>query len=126
MTAQASPFDRDAAILLAGRQVPEDIESYYFFMLDTATTVDQDSTEMADVLQRAAKEHEYLGIVGPDPERNRATLLRALDAARGQDLRGVIVIYVGPKAQADEVTARVGATGADLRYVVFPEDGLSL
>jgi hypothetical protein len=120
------PFDRDAAILLAGQQVPAEIESYYFFVLDTESSVDEDGLEMADVLRRAAEEHEYLGIVGPDPQRNRATLLRALEAARDGDLRGATVIYVGPSSQADEVVARIGAAGADVRYVVYPEDGLSI
>jgi hypothetical protein len=124
LSAQAPPFtpyDRNAAILLAGKQVPEDIDSFYFFVLDTETTIEQDGYEMGAVLQRAAMEEEYLGIVGPDPERNRATLIRALDVAGGR-LRGVVVIYVGPSTQADDVAQRIGAAGADLRYVVYPEE----
>ena len=114
-------YDRDAAILLAGKQVPAEIDSFYFFVLDTKTSVAEDGAEMAAVLQRAATEQDYLGIVGPDPERNRATLIKALEAA-GSSLRGVVVIYVGPSHQADDVTERVKASGADLRFVVYPDE----
>jgi hypothetical protein len=74
------------------------------------------------VLQKAAIEQDYLGIVGPDPQRNRATLLHALDASRGSDLSGVIVIYVGPVEQSEELSRRVGETGAELRFVDYPQE----
>jgi len=118
------PYDRDAAILLAGKQVPNEVDSFYFFVLDTQTSVDQDGEELALVLQKAAIEQDYLGIVGPDPERNRATVLHALDASRGSDLSGVIVIYVGPVEQAEELTRRVGETGAELRFVEYPQEAV--
>ncbi|HZP12138.1 MAG TPA: hypothetical protein VFB36_06930 [Nevskiaceae bacterium] len=118
------PYDRDAAILLAGKQVPDEIDSFYFFVLDTETSVDEDGEELALVLQKAAIEQDYLGIVGPDPERNRATLLHALDASRGSDLSGVIVIYVGPDEQADELARRIGETGAELRFVTYPQQAV--
>jgi len=117
-------YDRDAAILLAGKQVPAEIDSFYFFVLDTDTTIDQDGEEMALVLQHAAIEQDYLGVVGPDPERNRATVLHAIDASRGTDLSGVIVIYVGPVEQAEELARRIGETGAELRFVEYPQEPL--
>jgi len=116
------PYDRDAAILLAGKQVPDELDSYYFFVLDTDTSVEQDGEELAAVMQRAAAEQDYLGIVGPDPERNRATLLHALEATRGLDLSGVVVIYVGPGEQAEELARRFGETGAELRFVAYPQE----
>jgi hypothetical protein len=118
----AIPYDRDTAILLAGKQVPDEIDSYYFFVLDTESTVDEDGEELAVILQRAAIEQDYLGIVGPDPERNRATVLHALAMSRGSDLSGVTVIYVGPGEQAEELSRRVGETGAALRFVVYPQE----
>lgn len=122
----AIPYDRDAAILLAGKQVPDEIDSFYFFVLDTDTSVDQDGEELAATLQRAAIEQDYLGIVGPDPERNRATVLHALDASRGTDLSGVVVIYVGPGEQADELARRIGETGAELRFVEYPQEAATV
>jgi len=115
------PYDRDAAIILAGKQVPEEIDSFYFFVLDTDTTVDQDGEEMAFVLQRAALERDYLGIVGPDPERNRATLIHALDASQHLRLEGATVIYVGPQADED-LMQRIRDSGAELRFVVYPDE----
>ena len=114
-------FDRDATITLATAQVPVEIDSFYFFVLDTETSVEQDGAELATTLRRAAVEHDYLGIIGPDPERNRLTLLAALEAARGKTLAGVIVIYVGPIEQVDDLLPRVRASGAELRFVVLPE-----
>ena len=114
-------FDRDTTISLATAQVPVEIDSFYFFVLDTETSVEQDSAELATTLRRAAAERDYLGIVGPDPERNRLTLLAALEAARGKTLSGVIVIYVGPIEQVDDLLPRVRASGAELRFVVLPE-----
>lgn len=119
--AAAPSFDLNYAMALAGREVPEDTESFYFFAFVEEAPAEQEIAELAAKLQQASQEHDFLGIAGPDAERNRRNLLAALSASQGKDLAGVLIIYVGPPTQRDELTAAVQASGARFRYVVYPD-----
>lgn len=113
-------FDANAAMDLAGAQVPPEVESFYFFILNEDSNLAADTCELAEKLILAAAEHEFLGIIGPDPQRNRRTLLGALEANHGKNLAGVIVIYLGPAEDQNELKARVSDSGAELRFVEYP------
>lgn len=114
-------YDLNKAMALAGNEVPSGTESYYFFAFVDETPAEQEAADLAEKLQQASREHDFLGVAGPDAERNRRALLSALAGSSGKDLSGVIIIYVGPRAQKDEVSAAVAASGAQLRYVVYPD-----
>lgn len=110
-------FNVTQAMELAGTQVPPEIESFYFFILEREAP--DESTDLADKLGLAADEHDYVGIAGADAKHNRKVLLAALDAARGRVLTGLVIIYVGPADHEAELTAVVKAAGAELRFVPY-------
>lgn len=114
-------FNLDTAMRLAGTQVPPELDSFYFFAMLEPAPEAQDIAELGSKMQAAASERDYLGIAGPDPERNRRTLLAALDAHRGEDLSGMILIYVGPVSHRQAVTDAAGAAKVELRFVAYPE-----
>lgn len=114
-------FNLDTAMRLAGTQVPPELESFYFFAMLEPVPEAQDIAELGIKMQAAANERDYLGIAGPDPERNRRTLLGALDAHRGEDLSGMILIYVGPVSHRDSVSGAAAAAKVELRFVAYPE-----
>ncbi|WP_293369949.1 hypothetical protein [Nevskia sp.] len=116
-----SAFSLDTAMRLAGTQVPPELDSFYFFAMIEAAPEAQDIAELGKKLQAASAERDYLGIAGPDPERNRRTLLAALAAHRSEDLSGMILIYVGPDPQRAEVSAAAAAAKIELRFVAYPE-----
>lgn len=116
----AEAFNLNAAMRLAGEQVPPEVESYYFFAFVDEKPASEEIAELGAKLVIAAAEHEFLGISGPDAERNRRNLLGALAAHRDGSLAGLTLIYVGPEVHAAELAVATKAAGADLRYVVYP------
>lgn len=114
---ERATYDLDAAMELAGAQVPSYVESFYFFVLEPDSG--DESAELAGKLAQAAGEGEFLGIAGPDAEHNRSVLLAALALLARQNLAGLVIIYVGPPAQEAELQERVGAAGAELRFAPY-------
>jgi len=110
-------YDLGLAMDLAGSQVPDEVEAFYFFVLDTDAS--GETGELAQKLVQAADEHDFLGIAGADPEHNRAILLAALSVPRERDLDGLVIIYVGPADQEAELAEYVRAAGAELRFVRY-------
>lgn len=117
----AAGYDLNTAMALAGQEVPAETQSYYFFAFVDEVPAEQEIGDLAEKLQQASKEHDYLGISGPDTERNRRNLLRALAASQGKDLSGVTIVYVGPAVQRDEVSAAIRTAGAQARFVAYPD-----
>ena len=113
-------YDLDTAFNLAGDQVPVIVDSYYFDALIDDGPPERDASELADKLRQAASEHDFIGITGYDPLRNRAALLRALKALNGVDLRGLVVIYLGPVEHRTEIIAALRLRGIEPRYVIYP------
>jgi hypothetical protein len=113
-------YDLDTAFNLAGEQVPVIVESYYFDALIDEGPPEKDASELADKLRQAAAEHDFIGITGYDPLRNRAALLKALESLDGVDLRGLVVIYLGPAEHRTEIIAALRLRGIEPRYVVYP------
>lgn len=114
-------FSLDTAMRLAGAQVPPELESFYFFAMLEPAPEAQDIAELGLKMQAAASERDYLGIAGPDPERNRRTVLAAFDARRDDDLSGMILIYVGPISHREAVAAAARSAKVELRFVAYPE-----
>ena len=110
-------FDLDAAMNLAGTEVPAGTESFYFFVLEPDAS--DESAELADKLVQAAGEHEFLGIAGADAAHNREVLLAALASVRGRNLAGLVLIYIGPQDQQAELQSQVAGSGAELRFVTY-------
>lgn len=119
LAAPLPDFDRNAAMDLAGLQVPAEVESFYFFIL-TEATAKVDAADLAEKLQAAAAERDYIGIIGADPELNLKTLRAALRACAGKPLKGAVVIFLGPADQREAVDGQLRGTGAELRYVTYP------
>lgn len=111
------PFRMEVAIDLAGRAVPEGIESFYFFPIARDAT--DIGPELQEMLARAAAEQDYVGITGVDPEYNLATVTAALAAPREGDLAGLVIVYVGPAEHEAPLRESVASTGAELRYVHY-------
>lgn len=120
--AQSSHYDSVAAMDAAGRQVPAQVESYSFFLFDAIERIERDTRELSERLAPAAAEKDYVGLTGPDPERNRVALKAALVANTGRDLTGLTLIYLGPSGDAPAIRALIDGSGASLRYVVFPPE----
>lgn len=114
-------FNLDTAMRLAGTQVPPDLESFYFFAMTDETPEAVEVTELGGKLMQAAQEHDYLGIAGPDPERNRRTLLAALAAHQADDLKTLVLIYVGPDSHRAAVGEAAQKAGFEARFVTYPE-----
>ena len=114
-------FDLNVAMRLAGNQVPPELESFYFFAMLEPAPEAQDIAELGAKMQAAARERDYLGVAGPDAQRNRRTLLAAFDAQRGEDLSGMILIYLGPDSDRDAVASAAQAARVELRFVAYPE-----
>src|SRR5689334_20605213 len=112
--AQAAAFDLDEAMKLAGSQVPEDVESFYFFVLEHA---EDEAAELAEKLAQAAAEHDFIGVTGADAEYNREALLGALSSRRERNLEGLVIIYLGPPGHEAMLSAAAQARGADFRFV---------
>lgn len=118
-------FNLDTAMRLAGTRVPAELDSFYFFaMIDEAPEL-VDVAELGDKLAQAAAEHDYLGVAGPDPERNRRTLLAALAARKATDLKALKLIYLGPDSHRAEISAAAQAAGFELHFLSYPaaDDG---
>lgn len=113
-------FDLDTAMRLAGTQVPVELDSFYFFAMIDETPEVVDVAELGRKLMQAAQEHDYLGVAGPDPERNRRTLLAALAAHQADDLKPLVLIYIGPDSHRADIGAAAQTAGFELRYVSYP------
>jgi len=116
-TADAEPFNLDTAMNLIGAEVPANVESFYFFVLEAKSPTE--TSELADKMVQAAGEHEFLGITGADAGHNRAVLLAALSVPRAKDLQGLVIIYAGPPEQETELREVVLRNGAELRFVPY-------
>ncbi len=116
-------FNLDMAMRLAGSQVPAETESFYFFPMVDEVPEPVDVHELGGKLIQAAKEHDYLGIAGPDPERNRRTLLAALAAHQADDLKTLVLIYLGPDSHRGDIEAAARKAGFEARFVTYPEPG---
>jgi hypothetical protein len=110
-------YDLDHAMELAGLQVPDDVESFYFFVLDPAA--DGESGELAQKLVQAAEERDFIGIAGADSDHNRDVLVAALAITGTRDLKGLVIIYVGPPDHEAALARVVNATGAQLKFVPY-------
>lgn len=110
-------FNATQAMELAGAQVPAETEGFYFFILERAAP--DESADLAAKLGLAADEHDFVGIAGADAQHNRRVLLAALAATRDRELAGLVIIYVGPADQEEELNAVVRAAGAELRFVPY-------
>lgn len=121
-TSAGPAFDLDTAMALAGQQVPPDLDSFYFFAMLEAEPQPGDVGELGEKMLAASSERDYLGVAGPDAERNRRTLLAAFEARRGDDLSGMILIYLGPARDRAEVEAAAAASRVTLRYVPYPAE----
>jgi hypothetical protein len=115
-------FDLDAAMALAGRQVPQERDSFYFFVMLEPVPEAVDVAELGAKMLAASAERDFLGVAGPDADRNRRTLLAALDARRADDLSGMILIYLGPSRDRDAIGRAAAAARVELRYVDYPAD----
>jgi hypothetical protein len=110
-------YDVNMAMELAGAQVPATVESFYFFVLEADAS--GETEELAQKLVQAAGERDFVGITGADADHNRDVLRAALASAAAQDLRGLVIIYVGPADHEAELASLVRATGAQMRFVTY-------
>lgn len=116
----ATGFAVDEAFAMAGAEVPADVQSYSFFAYTTDAPAEQEIEELTKRLVEASKAKEFLGICGPDAARNRRNLVTALEANHGQDLSGVIILFLGPESEREAVTKAAARAGAPLRFLLFP------
>jgi hypothetical protein len=123
---EVQAYDLDTAFNLAGEQVPLLVQEYYFFALIGEAAPAREAAELAQKLRQAAREHDYLGISGPDPARNRRALLAALQQLRGQPLDGLVLIYLGPVEQEAEIVETLRDRGIEPRFVAYPPQGVLL
>lgn len=121
-SAAASPsaFDLDTAMALAGQQVPAELDSFYFFAMLEPAPRDTDVADLGAKMLAASAERDYLGVAGPDPVRNRDTLLAAFRARQADDLSGMILIYLGPDAHREAISRVAAAARVELRFVPYP------
>jgi len=116
-------FNLDIAMRLAGTQVPAEVESFYFFPMVDEVPEAAEVHELGVKLMQAAQEHDYLGVAGPDPDRNRRTLLAALAAHQADDLKTLVLIYLGPDSHRTDISAAAQKAGFEARFVTYPEPG---
>lgn len=114
------PFDSNHAMMRVYSEM-HGITNYWVFMLDSSERLAEDLEVLARRLPTAAAARESVCISGPDPQRNRTTLERALGKLRGRDLMGLTVVYLGPQEDREAMTALVQPYKASLRYVVYPD-----
>lgn len=113
-------FALPEAMTAAGEQVPSAVENYSFFYIQSPDNARKDIDELAHRLIEAAREKEYVGLAGPNPEWTRSVLRGALAANDGFSLDGLVLVYLGPQSDLKLVRDWIAASGADVRYVVFP------
>lgn len=113
-------FDMESAMNAAGKYVPEQVESFYFFVPETAKPHEEEVSELAGLLAKAASERDYFGVAGPEPERNLTELLAALKQNQSKDLHGLILVYLGPEEHRPHVETAVAGSGASVKFVVYP------
>ena len=113
-------FDINGAMTVAGEHVPEQIESFYFFVPESQRSRDEEVAELTSLLVKAAAERDYFGVAGPDTERNLAVLLDAIKENQAKGLHGLILVYLGPEEHRIHVETAVADSGASLKYVVYP------
>ena len=140
-------YDLNKAMALAGNEVPSGTESYYFFAFVDETPAEQEAADLADKLQQASKEHDFLGVAGPDADRNRRALLGAHGARHvvehrvelhvlvgGQlvvergvlfcDTQAVRVMDLAPEIRGMQAMANVSLPEADLHAALAGDGGL--
>jgi len=113
-------FDLNAAIQIAGSQVPQGVESFYFLVIDDTLAEGEDVRELRRLLLLAAESEEFLGIVGPRSARNLRVVRAALDATEAEAIDGLQIIYLGPSAQIDPLSSTVEENGVGLHFMVYP------
>ncbi|MEK6805088.1 MAG: hypothetical protein AABY95_00375 [Pseudomonadota bacterium] len=125
ITGEVVGFDLNKAMEAAGAHVPEQIESFYFFVPEATRSHDEDVVELAALLAKAASERDYIGVAGPDTERNLTELLDALGKNRSNGLKGLILVYLGPETHRGTVETAVTTTGASVKFVLFPAPSIN-
>lgn len=113
-------FDRNTAFVLAGMAVPQEIEGFYFFVLDSEQPAEEVAVEMAGYMLKASDEQDYLGVIGPDPARNLSILQTAFDSVGSELLSGMKLVYVGPPEQRETVVAAMQPHGGKTKFVAYP------
>lgn len=113
------PFDLNVAMNLAGEQVPPELESFYFVALIEPASHEADVADIGLRMTAAAAERDYLGVAGPDAERNRQATLAAFAAHADDDLSGMILIYLGPEPHRDALATAAARARVDLRFVPY-------
>lgn len=112
-------FNLNQAMDLAGAEVPEDIESFYFFVPEVGRSRRVEIGELSRLLTQAAAERDYIGLAGADAERNRDALLAALEEIT-TGLNGATVVYLGPEHHRVDIQAAVEKSSGLIKFVRYP------
>lgn len=113
-------FDMEGAMNAAGEYVPAQVESFYFFVPESTRSHEEEITELAALMAKAAAERDYFGVAGPEPSRNLKELLAALKQNQAKGLNGLSLVYLGPEEHRPHVETAVAESGASLKFVVYP------
>lgn len=112
-------FDLNAAMNVAGGEVPEGLESFYFFVPEAGRSRHDEIAELTRLLGLAAAEKDHIGIAGADAARNREEFLAALEGIT-TGLNGATIVYLGPDEHRVEIQAATDRSGAQLKFVRYP------
>jgi len=112
-------YDRNTAFILAGQEVPPGIDTHYLFNLDPQTPERKAAESLLKGLERGQREGQYVAIIGPDPQYNRA-VLEATAARSDRDYPQLTLIYVGPQRQRDAIESVAAPLAGSFDYVVYP------
>ena len=112
-------FSQDRAIDLAGRHVPEDVQSFYFMIVDAERDGAVQAGELAQMMLKAAREQDHLGVTGADAPLLHQVMLMAFALTKDEKLGPLHVVYVGQPEHQASVEAQATRAGLAMDFVAY-------
>lgn len=116
-------FDTSIAIAAAHRISSLNKGRFYAYFVYPGGSEATGVAMLREVLAASAKDQMDVAVFGQDYVLNKSVLKEALASFQNNSLRGVAVLYVGDKSDADDLMISAKKTGAEIRSVKYENSG---
>ncbi len=119
VNAAPTGFSQDRAIDLAGQHVPDDVQSFYFMIVDAERDSAVQAGELAQMMVKASQEQDHLGVTGADASLLHQVMLMAFALTKDEQLNALHLVYVGRPAHQASVEAQASRAGLAMDFVAY-------